>query len=57
MDPMAFTFNTNSLADIFEMDEGSLAAKNRRARMLGIVDECCKNACTYTQLKSYCKPN
>ncbi|KAM7359186.1 insulin-like peptide 5 [Cochliomyia hominivorax] len=53
---LPYPYNSNSLADIFQFDEGNLMAKNRRTRMLGIVDECCKNACTYKELKAYCMP-
>ena len=44
------------LMDIFHIEHENLLGKTRRTRMLGIVDECCKKACTFTELSAYCLP-
>lgn len=28
--------------------------KSRRMRRMGIIEECCKNTCSYEEMKNYC---
>ncbi|KAI8121348.1 putative insulin-like peptide 1 [Lucilia cuprina] len=55
-DNLPYPYAANSLSNIFQLEKENLIGKNRRTRMLGIVDECCKKSCTYNELAAYCLP-
>ncbi|XP_037810190.1 probable insulin-like peptide 1 [Lucilia sericata] len=55
-DNLPYPYAANSLSNIFQLEKENLIGKNRRTRMLGIVDECCKKSCSYNELAAYCLP-